>query len=678
MSEGPVEKNHRQSSIKTILVGRARDPMDPRIFHAVSLAAFLAWVGLGADGLSSSAYGPEEAFKALGSHAYLSVFLALMIAATVLIISACYSKVIELFPGGGGGYLVATKLLGPRFGVVSGCALIFDYVLTISTSVASGVDQIFSILPEAWSHNRFVFKMLILGVLVLLNLRGVKESVQILVPIFLLFVGTHFLMILVAVATHFGELHAVFGGAVSEARKTAGVLGLLPTIFIVLRAYSLGAGAYTGIEAVSNGVQILREPRVPNAKRTMLYMALSLAFTASGIILGYLLTGTRPHPTKVMNAILAQNVFGAWTVGGFGLGHLLVVLTLVAAGAILFVAAQTGFLDGPRILANMAVDSWVPHRFAQLSDRLVTKDGIVLMGAAAALAVWYTGGSVSSLLVMYAINVFVTFSLTLTGMTRHWWQERTRDREWKSRIALQAVGATLCIGILIITIYEKAYEGGWLTIVVTTLMVLLAFRIKGHYARVREHLRRLDEQLLDLPVRRHEEHPEPIEKDEPVAVVLVNGFSGLGVHTVLSVQSLFPHQYKAYVFGSVAVIDSATFKGRSELDALEKQTVSDLEKYVELARKLGFRADYRYRVGTEAVESVVELCEEIAREFPRSIFYLGQLVFEKDRIYYKVLHNETAFAIQRRLQFAGLQAIVLPIRVTEPKTRKRGLFARPA
>jgi len=205
MSEGPVEKNHRQSSIKTILVGRARDPMDPRIFHAVSLAAFLAWVGLGADGLSSSAYGPEEAFKALGSHAYLSVFLALMIAATVLIISACYSKVIELFPGGGGGYLVATKLLGPRFGVVSGCALIFDYVLTISTSVASGVDQIFSILPEAWSHNRFVFKMLILGVLVLLNLRGVKESVQILVPIFLLFVGTHFLMILVAVATHFGE-----------------------------------------------------------------------------------------------------------------------------------------------------------------------------------------------------------------------------------------------------------------------------------------------------------------------------------------------------------------------------------------------------------------------------------------------------------------------------------------
>ena len=150
ISESVIEKNNKPpTTLKTILVGKARDPMDPHIFHAVSLAAFLAWVGLGADGLSSSAYGPEEAFKALGSHAYLSVFLAAMIAATVLVISACYSKVIELFPGGGGGYLVATKLLGPRFGVVSGCALIFDYVLTISTSVASGVDQIFSILPEA-------------------------------------------------------------------------------------------------------------------------------------------------------------------------------------------------------------------------------------------------------------------------------------------------------------------------------------------------------------------------------------------------------------------------------------------------------------------------------------------------------------------------------------------------
>jgi hypothetical protein len=155
--------------------------------------------------------------------------------------------------------------------------------------------------------------------------------------------------------------------------------------------------------------------------------------------------------------------------------------------------------------------------------------------------------------------------------------------------------------------------------------------------------------------------------DEPVAVMLVNGFSGLGVHTVLSVQSLFPHQYKSYLFVSCAVIDSATFKGQAEIEGLKEQTVRDLEKYVAFVRQLGFKADYRYTVGTEAVEHAVGLCEKVRQEFPRSIFFLGQLVFENDKFYYRILHNETAFAIQRRLQFAGLQAVVLPIRVLESK-----------
>ena len=660
-----------RETLKNIVVGKARDPMDPRIFHHVTLAAFLAWVGLGADGLSSSAYGPEEAFKALGEHAYLAVLLAIMIAGTVLIISACYSKVIEIFPGGGGGYLVATKLLGPRFGVVSGCALIVDYVLTISTSAASGVDQIFSFLPERWHGEVFPCKLAILGVLVLLNLRGIKESVTILVPIFLVFIATHFVMIVAALAQHFFGLPEVLTGAIREARATTNSLGPLAFFLIVMRAYSLGGGAYTGIEAVSNGIPIIREPRVHNAKKTMLYMALSLAFTASGIIFGYLLTGSRPHPTKVMNAVLAEKVFGSWTLGEVQIGPALVVVTLVSAGCLLFVAAQTGFLDGPRILANMAIDSWVPRRFAQLSDRLVTNNGIWLMGLAAFATLVYTHGSVSRLLVMYAINVFVTFSLTLLGMTRHWWQERKRDRNWKGNFLLQATGLVLCVSILSITVFEKFQEGGWVTAVVTTSLVSLAFLVKKHYLRVREQLRRLDDALLNIPVRPHPTPPEKIPREEPVAVMLVNGFSGMGIHMVLSVQNLFPRQYKNYLFLSVGVIDSAHFKGEAELEALKKQTIEDLEKYVAFARRLGFRADYRYEIGTEAVEKLVELCEKVREEFPRSIFYLGQLVFESDRFYYRLLHNETAFAIQRRLQFAGLQAIVLPIRVLAQRQKLR-------
>jgi amino acid transporter len=649
------------------LVGKPKDPTDPRVFHHITLIAFLAWVGLGADGLSSSAYGPEEAFKALGQHAYLAVFISLMIAGTVLVISACYSKVIELFPGGGGGYLVATKLLGPRVGVVSGCALIIDYVLTISVSVASGIDQIFSFLPDRWHGHRFLFKLVLLGILILLNLRGVKESVQILAPIFLVFLGTHALMIIVALIQHFVELPGVYGGAIQDARATASTIGLVPTLFIVLRAYSLGGGAYTGIEAVSNGMAIIREPKVANAKRTMAYMAASLAFTAGGVMLGYLLTGSRAHPTKVMNAVFAEKVFGPWNLGGIAIGQILIIVTLLSAGAILFVAAQTGFLGGPRILANMAVDSWVPRRFAQLSDRLVNHNGIWMMGLAAAATLFYSRGNVSSLIVMYSINVFVTFTLTMLGMARHWLGQRGRDPKWTTNFLLQAFGVLLCAAILVITVYEKLEEGGWVTVVVTSSIVAVAFAIRAHYTRVREQLRRLDDTLLNIPVREHKQEPGEMKREEPVAVMLVSGFSGLGIHTVLSVQSLFPHQYKSYLFASCAVIDSATFKGTAEVEGLKRQTVEDLEKYVAFVRQLGFKADYRYTVGTEAVEHAVALCERVRQEFPRSIFFLGQLVFENDKFYYRILHNETAFAIQRRLQFAGLQAVVLPIRVLAQK-----------
>ena len=185
-----------------------------------------------------------------------------MTAGTVFVISYAYSLLIEHFPGGGGGYLVATKLLGPRVGVVSGCALIVDYVLTITVSVATGCDAVFSFLPAAWESRKLAVEVVVLVVLVVLNLRGVKESVTFLLPIFLVFVATHALMIGYGLFTHASALPAVLQGAVAEGRRTSSALGLLPTLFILLRAYSLGGGTYTGIEAVSNGVQILREPRV--------------------------------------------------------------------------------------------------------------------------------------------------------------------------------------------------------------------------------------------------------------------------------------------------------------------------------------------------------------------------------------------------------------------------------
>src|SRR5467141_4661988 len=177
---GPISGWQR---FKRILLGGPKNLQDPHLFHSLSLAAFLAWVGLGADGLSSSAYGPEEAFKNLGEHQYLAVFLAALTALTVVVIAASYSKIIEHFPFGGGGYVVASRLLGPRAGVISGSALLVDYVLTITTSIAAGAEAVFSNLPQSVHSLKLPVEFAVIVLLTILNLRGVKESVRTLVPI---------------------------------------------------------------------------------------------------------------------------------------------------------------------------------------------------------------------------------------------------------------------------------------------------------------------------------------------------------------------------------------------------------------------------------------------------------------------------------------------------------------
>src|ERR1700690_3277862 len=192
--------------VKKMVIGRSLSPHDHSVFHKLSLIAFLAWVGLGADGLSSSCYGPQQAFRALGSPPYLCVFVGLASALTVFIISASYSQIIELFPTGGGGYLVASKVLSPTVGMVSGCALLIDYVLTITISIASGADALFSFLPATWLPYKLTFAIVGVFDLSLLNLRGVKESVVTLVPVFMVFVVTHVFAILYALTVHAGDL----------------------------------------------------------------------------------------------------------------------------------------------------------------------------------------------------------------------------------------------------------------------------------------------------------------------------------------------------------------------------------------------------------------------------------------------------------------------------------------
>lgn len=663
-----MEHNSVFRKMKSAIIGGARDPHDKKVFHALSLVAFLAWVGLGSDGMSSSCYGPEEAFRALGSHPYLGIFVALASAATIFIISASYSQIIELFPTGGGGYLVASKLLNPELGMVSGCALIIDYILTITISVASGTAAIFSFLPTWMQEFKLIFALVGVVGLLVLNLRGIKEAVVPLVPIFLLFVVMHVFAILYAIISHSFSAGHVVQNAVTELSQTSSQLGIFGTIFLIMKSFSMGAGTFTGIEAVSNGIPILRDPKVKTAHKTMRYMAISLAVTVVGLMVAYLLFEVHPIENKTLNAVLFEAMTKSWDPTA---ASIFIFFILFSEAALLLIAAQTGFLDGPRVLSNMALDRWMPTRFANLSDRLVTQNGILVMGLAAFFMMLFSKGSIGFLVVLYSINVFVTFSLSQLGMVRHWWNERKVEKKWIKKIWVNAVGLTVTTFVLVSVIIIKFEEGGWITIVVTGSLVFFSFKIKQHYKKTILLLKRLDEITDSFSASIY--NADGVEGDEPVkplkdnsgktAVVLVNGFNGLGAHTLLSIFRMFPNMFKNFVFIQVGSVDAGSFKGAAEVEHLEKHIKDEADKYVEYMQRSGFFAESFTSIGTDIVEEITKVAEDVNKHHKNAIFFGGQLVFPEETFVSRWLHNYIVFAVQRKFYYEGFPFVILPIRV---------------
>ena len=518
------------------------------------------------------------------------------------------------------------------------------------------------------------------------------SSWPLLIGVFLL---THAVLLIVAIGGHLGDAGTVATEVKHNVSATAGSLGIFATLQLFVRAYSMGGGTYTGIEAVSNGVAMMREPRVQTAKRTMVLMAVSLAVTAGGILLAYLLVHAEPaaidpltgQPIKTMNAVLFEVVAGKWRIAGINVGIGFVIVALVSEGALLFVAAQAGFLDGPRVMANMATDSWLPHRFAALSERLSMRNGVMLMAAAAAAALLYTRGNVQKLVVMYSINVFLTFSLSNLAMIRFWIRNRKDQPLWKRHLPAHGTALVLCVTILVITILEKFTEGGWLTVVITAALVMLCFSIRRHYKAVVSGLKQLDVDLPSPPeveaaLARESESPDQAfehavdggdyeehhgRKDpdpkHPVAILFVGGYSGLGRHALLTMLRMFPGHFKGVVFVSVAVVDSESFKGADQLEALEKRTREHLVRYERFAHTLGLAASSAFSIGTEVALEAQEIGAHLMQRYPKGLVVAGQLIFQEDTLWNRVLHNETAFLIQQRLQHVGVPMIVLPVRI---------------
>jgi hypothetical protein len=286
---------------------------------------------------------------------------------------------------------------------------------------------------------------------------------------------------------------------------------------------------------------------------------------------------------------------------------------------------------------------------------------------------------------MYSINVFLTFSLSELGMSKFWIQHRAEHpREWKRHLPVHLTGLTLCVTILAVTVAEKFGEGGWLTLIITGILFALCQVIRRHYNAVVRAIRALDDdfpapedvdgsveaaiaRLPDrykgLPVDSSADVPDAPSPEAPVAILFVGGYGGLGRHALFTLLRMFKGHFRGVVFVSIAVVDSDVFKGDSELEALEKRTKENLERYERFGRSLGLAASSAYSIGTEVAVEAEKLGIQLYKKYPLGLVVAGQLIFDQDTLWNRALHNETAFIIQQRLQHVGVPMIVLPVRL---------------
>lgn len=648
--------------LKQVLVGKPLNALNPHIKDHIALIAVIAWVGLGADGLSSSAYGPEQTFLALGGYTHMAIWLAMATAITVFLISISYNQVIELFPNGGGGYKVATHLIGPRAGVISGSALIVDYILTIAVSTASGVDAVFSLLPEFFSHYKVEVEIFIIIALIILNLRGMKESIRVLIPLFLGFLFTHLAIILTGLFYQEARIFTVLPQAVTEAKSMSHSIGLLATMAILLRAYSLGGGTYTGLEAVSNNVNMLAEPRVRTGKFTMLYMAISLSFTAGGIILLYLIWHAAPVDGKTLNAVVFEKI-----IQETGLSNVWLPIILFFEAALLFVGANTGFLGCPAVMANMAVDKWLPRQFRELSSRLVTQNGILISGIAAIVILLWARGQVSTLVVLYSINVFLTFSLSLLGLTIYWIKSRKTKPYWWRKLIMSSIGLIVCTSILVITTLEKFTEGGWLTVLITTCVITFCFLVRRHYRDVGKKLNDADTLFathINNPNIKHVQFLPIEDKSKKTAVFFVTKHYGAGLHALLWVKRLFPNVFTNFIFLTSGEIDSESLANENIFkNQYRKDLHSIIERYRFFCTENKLPSDGLFSYGIDETAELIKLAEYVEQDYPDSVFFASKLVFVDENWWSRLLHNNTVNLLQRELHLQGKQMVILPMKI---------------
>ncbi len=664
---------------KRLFSRKPRDPMRMETWRNAALVAVLAWAGVGADSLSSANYGPEQAYRALhlSGHEPLVLWLALITALTVVVIALAYVQIIALFPNGGGGYQAASRLVHPYAGLISGSALVVDYTLTIAISIAAATDAMLSLAPLDWLQYKPVLLAGGLSLLLALNLRGIRESMVVLAPVFFGFLLTHVVLIGFGLVAKSNELVGAVVEAEHHIESVVSEGGTWLLVAIIASAYAAGAGTYTGIEALSNNAHVLKQPRAKTGARAMALIATSLAIVAGGIMLLYTVWLPEIVEGKTLNAVVFDATLDALFPGaelaksiGFG-------IAMVFAAALLLVAANSGFLGGPTVLASMALDKWAPHAFANLSNRLVAQNGVLTMGVAGGALLLFTGGDVHSLVILYSINVFLTFTLATAGLVRHGLTHRDQ-KGWLRRLIIASVALVVAFSILVTLFVAKLSQGAWIAALLTAVIAACGWWVRDHYRRFDRSMDRTFEDLLMRDPAATVEIPKGARMKRPVGIV-TGSHGGAGLHALMHAQRLFRGQFDSVIIISAGEVDAEAYGGHEALERLKRQVGERCGQIVAWSRDHGMPAKVYTGFSTDAVETLEELCLKVRTDYPNVVFVATRPMTRPHGWASTLLHGGTALSLQRRLHSHDAPLIVLPMRVDlGPRKPAAGGSAAPA
>ncbi|HEX4580011.1 MAG TPA: APC family permease, partial [Candidatus Dormibacteraeota bacterium] len=628
------------------LRGRVRNafigaPLSSSQFVHERLTKVKALAVLSSDALSSVAYATEQILivLALAGAMALGASLAIMAAIVALLICVVlsYRQTIKAYPKGGGSYIVASDNLGPLAGVIAGSALMTDYVLTVAVSVASGVDSIVSAASAMQAYRTELCVAFVL-LLVVGNLRGIRESGSIFAAPTYLFIGAMFAMIISLIIR--GAT-----GTMLPATETAAIHGTESIgIFLILRAFASGCTALTGIEAISDGVPAFKPPEWRNARTTLTVMGLILATMFIGVTVATQQLGLAPldpsHPSCATvaagNSCGYQSVIAQLAVRAFGANSLMFVVVAVATTLILILAANTSFSDFPRLLFFLARDHYAPHQFGRLGDRLAYSNGILVLGLLAILLEVIFGAKVDALIPLYAVGVFLAFTLSQAGMVVRWL--RRREPGWRRGLPLNFTGMCLTGVVFIVFGASKLLEGAWVVLVIIPTLVMVFRAINRHYADVAVQV---EADTSNRPIAVH-----------ATFIVPIADLNGIAFESLAMARSFSPTVIAVHVCDNPEHI--ATLRAKWEAWG----------NHVPLTI-----IDTPYR---SYIKPLLAYLDAISRQRPEDTLVVVVPEIVVDRWWHNLLHNQTALRLKAALLFRKRTVVMnVPYHVEAHSGRRR-------